>query len=201
MTKISDHQPRIVSSEAALERLMSGNRRFVDSKMNQPKQMHKRRMQLVDGQDPFAVILGCSDSRIPPEIIFDQGLGDLFVVRVAGNVAGRMFLGSLEYAVEHLHIPLILVLGHSGCGAVTATASENELPGELPALATAIQPALDEAKSLHGDLIENTAKINAKRVSETIRYSLPILSKAVQSERLKVMPAYYSLDTGKVDLL
>jgi carbonic anhydrase len=129
MTKISDHQPRIVSSEAALERLMSGNRRFVDSKMNQPKQMHKRRMQLVDGQDPFAVILGCSDSRIPPEIIFD------------------------------------------------------------------------EAKSLHGDLIENTAKINAKRVSETIRYSLPILSKAVQSERLKVMPAYYSLDTGKVDLL
>lgn len=199
--EMSHYKMEMITSDIALERLKSGNRRFVESKMNHPERMQECRMQLLEGQHPFAVIVGCSDSRVPPEIIFDQGLGDLFVVRVAGNVAGRMVLGSLEYAVEHLYIPLIVVLGHAGCGAVAATASGTKLSGELPVLTAAIQPALDEARALPGDLIENTAKINAKRVAGKISQSIPILSDAVQTGKLRVLPAFYNLDTGKVDLL
>lgn len=196
-----NHKSAMATSEIALERLMEGNKRFVESKMNPSERMDECRLRLLGGQNPFAVILGCSDSRVPPELIFDQGPGELFVVRVAGNIAGRMVMGSIEYAVEHLRIPLILVLGHTDCGAVTATAAGNPLPGELPVLAAAIQPALDEARALQGDLIENTAKINAKLVSEKISRTGPIISSAVRSGTLKVMPAFYRLDTGEVDLL
>jgi carbonic anhydrase len=191
----------MITMDQALERLLAGNKRFVGSRMTHPRQNDASRVDLIQGQRPFAVILGCSDSRVPPEIIFDQGLGDLFVIRVAGNGLAPMVLGSLEYAVEHLHVPLILVLGHSLCGAVTAAAQEADLPGELPAVTRGLQPALEQARNMPGDLIENTARIHARLVAEKISHSAPILSKWVESGRGRVLPAFYGLDTGKVEVL
>jgi len=189
------------NADQALERLMAGNKRYVAAQQVHPHQTPERCIELRDGQYPFAVILGCADSRVPPEVIFDQGLGDLFVIRVAGNVLDDLVLGSIEYAVAHLHTPLIVVLGHSKCGAVGATVGGGKLEGHLPSLAAAIQPAAERVKDLSGDLVDNVVRANAKMVVEQLEASEPVLSELVDAGKLKVVAARYDLDTGEVELL
>ena len=162
----------------------------------------KRREELANSQHPFAVVLGCADSRVPPEIVFDQGLGDLFVVRVAGNVIDDHALGSIEYAVDHLSVRLIVVLGHQRCGAVKAAkdtiAAKTKAPAHIESLVTAIRPAVEA--TVHDDL-ETTVKANVKDVGQALRSSTPILKPKVDSGDLRVVDAYYSLDTGSVTFL
>jgi carbonic anhydrase len=159
----------------------------------------KRRAELTKSQHPFAVVVGCSDSRVPPEIVFDQGLGDLFVVRVAGNVIDDHSLGSAEYAVDHLAVRLIVVLGHQRCGAVKAAketiAAKTKAPAHIQSLVTAIQPAVEATVK---DDLEATVEANVKNVTQALRSSVPILKPKVDSGELKVVGAYYSLDTGSV---
>lgn len=186
------------TADQALQRLLAGNQRYVAARQEHPDQAPARRAELSGGQQPFAIILGCADSRVPPEVIFDQGLGALFVVRVAGNVVDNVVLGSIEYAAAHLHTPLIVVLGHSKCGAIEATIAGGELEGHLPDLAAAIQPAVDQAKSLPGDPLDNAVVANATMVAERLRSAEPVLSELVCAGKLKVIAAKYDLDTGVV---
>jgi len=190
-----------LSSEQALKRLLAGNARYVKSGLRHPRQTTERRIELRGGQRPFAVILGCSDSRVPPEVIFDQGLGDLFVVRVAGNIIDPVVLGSIEYAASHLHTPLIMVLGHSQCGAVTAAVSDEDLKGNASIVAAGIRPALKHIKKTSGDIINDTARENAKMVSGQLKDSNPILADLLHRNMLKTVSAFYDLDTGVVEIL
>jgi carbonic anhydrase len=195
-----------VSPDEALRRLMDGNLRFVAAKPAQERQgakLVKRRTELANGQSPFAVVVCCSDSRVPPELVFDQTLGDIFVVRTAGEVVDPVALGSVEYAVEHLGSSLIVVLGHQRCGAVSAAvagAAATE-PGHIPDVLKAIQPAVDQVKGKPGDAVDNAVRAQALDVARQLQTSGPIISKRVQSHELKVVGAYYDLDTGKVELL
>jgi carbonic anhydrase len=190
-----------LSADEALARLMAGNERYVHNRQQRPNQSLARRRELTTGQRPFAVILGCSDSRVPPELVFDQGLGDLFVTRVAGNIAADTQLGSIEYAVAHLHTRLIVVLGHEKCGAVAA-AVQGVMPlGNLRAVLLAIQPSVEATRSLAGDKVHNCVLANAQRVARQIRESDPVLRKLTQKEGVKVVAADYALDSGKVTLL
>jgi carbonic anhydrase len=184
-----------------LQRLIEGNKRFSLSKQSHPNQNRERRQEIVKGQRPFAVIVGCSDSRIPPEIIFDQGLGDLFVVRVAGNIVDDVALGSIEYAVDHLGTKLIVVLGHSKCGAVTATVQGGDVRGHVESIVQAIKPAIDIARNLPGNLTDNTIKANARLVTSQIQSSQPILSEMVQHDKIAVVSAYYDIESGEVHIL
>ena len=162
-------------------------------------QAAKRRAELTKSQHPFAVIVSCSDSRVPPEIVFDQRLGDLFVLRVAGNVINDESLGSIEYAVDHLAVRLIVVLGHQRCGAVKAAkdtiAAKGEAPGHIQSLVTAIKPAVEA--TVNRDL-DATIEANVKDVVQVLRTSAPILKPKVDSGELRVIGANYSLDTGSV---
>ncbi|MDY6972813.1 MAG: carbonic anhydrase [Thermodesulfobacteriota bacterium] len=198
---MDDVLKRNMPGEKELGRLMAGNRRYVTSRLGHPNQTAERRAELRDGQQPFAVILGCSDSRVPPEVIFDMGLGDLFVVRVAGNIIDDVVLGSIEYAASHLQTPLVMVLGHSNCGAIEASVSGGDMDGHLPSLLAAISPAVDEVMDQPGDIVNNAARLNAKMVSDQLRCSIPILSDLVHRGLLKIVPAYYDLGTGAVALL
>src|SRR5436189_2626352 len=159
----------------------------------------KRRAELTKSQHPFAIVLGCADSRVPPEIAFDQGLGDLFVVREAGNVIDDHSVGSIEYSVDHLAVRLIVVLGHQRCGAVKAAketiAAKGKAPGHIESLVKAIRPAVEA--TVNGD-VEATTEANVKNVVQALRTSTPILKPKVDSGELKVVGAYYSLDTGTV---
>ncbi len=165
-------------------------------------QAAKRRAELTKSQHPFAIIVSCSDSRVPPEIVFDQGLGDLFVLRVAGNVIDDHSLGSIEYAVDHLAVRLIVVLGHQRCGAVKAAketiAAKGKAPAHIQSLVTAIKPAVEA--TVHGDL-EATVEANVKNVTQALRSSPPILKPKVDSGEVRVIGAYYNLDTGAVSFL
>ncbi|MBW1765830.1 MAG: carbonic anhydrase [Deltaproteobacteria bacterium] len=189
-----------LNSKAALAKLMSGNKRYVMAKQLHSNLTSERRAELKDGQCPIAIILGCSDSRVPPELIFDQGLGDLFVVRVAGNILDNVVLGSIEYAASHLGTSLVMILGHSKCGAIEATAARGRMEGHLPCLAAAIQPSLDEVKDKPGDLINNAAKENAKMIGQKL-LSEPILAARANAGKLRVVAAFYDLDTGVVEVI
>jgi carbonic anhydrase len=190
-----------VSADDALSRLMAGNQRYVRHKEQHPDESPARRKELVGGQSPFAVVLGCADSRVSPELLFDQGLGDLFVIRVAGNIVDDAILGSIEYAVEHLGTKLIVVLGHEKCGAVSAAVEGGEAAGHLKALVTAIRPSVEATASDAGDKVHNCVIANARRVARQIRESQPILKEYVERKGLKVVAADYPLDTWKVSLL
>src|SRR5207244_2094131 len=167
-----------------------------------PGQTTERRTDLVKTQHPFATILSCSDSRVPPEIVFDQGLGDLFIVRVAGNVINDEGLGSIEYSVDHLGTRLILVLGHQSCGAVKAAketiAAKGKAPAHIQSLVNAIRPAVEA--TMNSDL-EATVKANVKDVVQALRTSTPILKPQIDSGAVRVIGGYYSLDTGSVTFL
>ena len=185
----------------ALQKLIEGNKRFTLSKQSRPNQNKERRQELAKGQKPFAVIVGCSDSRVPPEIIFDQGLGDLFVIRVAGNIVDDVGLGSIEYAVDHLGTQLIVVLGHSKCGAVTAALQGGTPHGHVGNIMEAIKPAIDVAKDLPGNLTDNTIKANARLVASQIQSSQPILSELAHLDRIAIVSAYYDIENGEVHIL
>jgi carbonic anhydrase len=218
-----------VAPAEAISKLKEGNGRFTAGNMQHPhesgdersymatnsyenagmtflgmsaEQAAKRRTELAKSQHPFAIIVSCSDSRVPPELVFDQGIGDLFVLRVAGNVINDESLGSIEYAVDHLAVRLILVLGHQRCGAVKAAretiAAKGKAPGHIESLVTAIKPAVE---STVNDDLDATIKANVKHVVDALRSSKPILKAKVDSGDVKVMGGYYSLDTGTVTFL
>ena len=190
-----------IAADEALAKLAAGNQRYSQHREQHPDESLARRRELAAGQHPFAVVLSCADSRVPPELIFDQGLGDLFVIRVAGNIAAGDDLGSIQYAVEHLHTKLIVVLGHEKCGAVSAAVEGANESGHLNDLLSAIQPSVQETRDLPGDKIHNCVVANARRVARQIRESEPVLKDLIQKEEVRVVAADYALDTGVVTIL
>jgi len=188
-----------MTTKDPIELLLEGNKRYVEGKSIHPNQGSSKRTELSSGQKPFAVILGCSDSRVPPEILFDQGIGDLFVIRVAGNIVDDVVLGSIEYAVEHLGTKLVVILGHSKCGAVKATVKGGEAHGHIWSIANIIMPAVEKARGQQGDIVENAIKNNMEMTIEKIKSSEPILTKAVKEGRVKVIGAYYDIESGVVE--
>ena len=194
-------QPAVAPTEA-ISKLKEGNGRYTGGNLQHPGQTAERRTELANTQHPFATIVSCSDSRVPPEIVFDQGLGDLFIVRVAGNVINDEGLGSIEYSVDHLGTRLILVLGHQSCGAVKAAretiAAKGKAPGHIESLVAAIKPAV--AATAKDDL-DTTVKANVRNVVQALRSSTPILKAKVDSGDIRVIGGYYSLDTGAVTFL
>lgn len=181
--------------------LLSGNHRFVSGSNTHPNQSPERRQELAKGQNPKAIIVTCSDSRVVPEIIFDQGLGDLFVVRTAGHIVDDVAVASIEYAAHHLEVPLIVVMGHQYCGAVKAAL---EGAGGLGHLDCLIHPILqnigqDSTKPEHARL-DKTVRLNAKKITEQLKTSQPILAAMFEKGELSIVPAYYSIDSGVVDM-
>ncbi len=196
-----------ISADEALKILQDGNARYLEGKPRYPHQGPERRaLTAGQGQHPLAALLSCSDSRVPVELIFDQGLGDLFVVRVAGNAAATDEIGSLEYAVEHLHTPLLVVLGHSQCGAVTAVLENVKLPGSIPALLAPIRAAVARARVENpgavGDaLLEAAIKDNVWQSMEDLLQKSPLIKAGVKAGKTKLVGAFYELDTGRVQWL
>jgi carbonic anhydrase len=199
-TMAATHGPA-VSGDVAQQKLLDGNKQYVETRLSYPNQKAERRTEIAKGQHPFAAILSCADSRVPPEIIFDQGLGDLFVVRVAGNILDDTALASLEYAVDHFGVRFIMVLGHERCGAVEATLAGGEVPGHIGCLVKAIQPAADKTKDQPGDPVENAVRANVALVVQQLKSSAPILEELVKRGDLTVVGACYDLDDGTVAIL
>ncbi len=198
----SDSHPKNkVSAVDALKKLKDGNERFLQGKSNRPSQDLKRIKEVASQHEPFAVILGCSDSRVPIEIIFDHGLGDLFILRNAGQVTGHASWGSIEYAVELLGVNLIVVLGHSKCGAVTAACNVPEVPGHIVSLINAIKPAVEASSHMKGDRIDNAVRANVMIEVSNLKKLEPVLSKRVLSGKVKIIGAVYDVLTGKVEFL
>jgi carbonic anhydrase len=199
--------PSSPAADEALQRLLKGNQRFVHGATKNPRRAPADFRALAEGQRPVAVIMGCADSRVPPELLFDQGVGDLFVVRVAGNVVGGggVFVkGSIEYAVAELGVRLIMVLGHSSCGAVKAAIKHvddgDPLPGAIAELVNRIRPAVIKAKDMPGDRLANAISANVLLGVETLNNLDPIVRPAVSSGQAKVVGAVYDLRTGAVAL-
>ncbi|MBW4515092.1 MAG: carbonic anhydrase [Timaviella obliquedivisa GSE-PSE-MK23-08B] len=190
----------MLTPDEALIQLMEGNQRFVTKKRLNLHQNIARITEVATQQAPFAAILSCADSRVVPEIAFDQGIGDLFVVRVAGNIAVTEDTASEEYAVAMLGTPLLMVLGHERCGAVTAALKGGELPGVLSSLVLAIQPAVKASEGEPGDRLTNAVRANVRLQIQRLQTS-PIIASAVQAGKLKVVGGFYDLDTGTVDLV
>ncbi|HEY6418625.1 MAG TPA: carbonic anhydrase [Candidatus Binataceae bacterium] len=189
-----------VDAKQALRLLLEGNERFRASKMEHPLQTPARREELVKGQHPLAAILACSDSRTPPEILFDRGLGDLFVARVAGNVADQVVIETLDYAVTHLGVRLIMILGHTRCGAVIAAVLGHDEPGDVGPMLSELKPAVAAAKKMQGDQVDNTVRENVKLVVQNLSQSAE-LSAMVNSGELKIVGGIYDLESGKIKLL
>ena len=191
--------------DEALDRLMAGNARFVAGQSTHQDLSAERRTEIAQGQKPFATIPRCSDSRVPPNSVFDTGLGNLFVVRVAGNVADDVAIGSIEYAVEHLGARLIVVLGHEKCGAVDATLgavrSHSEAPGHIQSIVKAVTPAVERLAESPGDNLDAAIHANIKYVANQLAHSKPILDHEVEAGTVKIVGAYYDLESGKVELL
>lgn len=190
-----------VRARRALESLVEGNRRFTAARLTHPRRSPQRRHEVSASQEPIAAVLGCADSRVPPEVIFDQGLGDLFVVRIAGNVLDPAVVESIEYAAEHLGVPLVLILGHSCCGAVTAVASSRGMQERPSRLSEFIGPSIDDVAGEGGSLIEDACRANARRVARELASSTGTLASLVERGELEIVPAYYDLADGSVVLL
>ncbi|MEG3861448.1 carbonic anhydrase [Microcoleus sp. herbarium12] len=190
-----------ITPEAALKKLMRGNQRYIDQKRTFPDQSRSRITEVAKGQHPFATILACSDSRVTPEIIFDQGLGDLFDIRVAGNFLDDGVLGNMEYAALELGVPLLVILGHERCGAVKAALDGKAVPGHISTLVAAIKPAVDATKNQLGDAWDNAVRANVKMNVKKLKSASPILAEAVKAGKLKVVGARYDLDSGKVEII
>lgn len=189
-----------LTPEQALQELMQGNDRFVKRKRKNPHQTFTRLVEVAKGQKPFASILGCADSRVPAEIIFDQGFGDLFVCRVAGNIATPEETGSLEFGSFMLGSKVIMVLGHKRCGAIEATVKGAQVPGQIATLLAAIKPGIESVKNQPGDKLENACKANVLTQIEKLKTS-PILSQLLAEKKLIIVGGYYDLDTGRVTLI
>jgi carbonic anhydrase len=188
-----------ISWEESLSRLKEGNVRFTEDKLDGKLQNSSRRQELKDGQQPYAIVLSCADSRVVPELTFDTGLGELFVIRVAGNVANAESIASIEYAVAHLGVNLILVLGHESCGAVTAAIAGGDNGHNLNLLLAHIQPAIS---ATDGADVNTVVKKNAELTAGDLTDRSKILREAVETEkRLKIISGYYNLKSGTVDYL
>lgn len=188
-----------MSIEEVIQRLKDGNARFVEDHLDGKLQDSSRRQNLVGGQEPYAIILSCADSRVVPELAFDTGLGEIFVVRVAGNVANSSSVASIEYAVAHIGTPVIVVLGHQNCGAVTAAIAGGDNGYNLNHLLMHVTPAI--AASGADATVNDVVKKNAEFTVRELANRSAIISKALDEGKLKILPAYYNLDTGKVDFL
>lgn len=184
-----------------LDKLTQGNQRYVTSTTVCHEDWTAKRTALLENQKPFAVVVACSDSRVPPEIVFDQTLGDLFVVRVAGNVVDDFAIGSIEYGVNILGANLVLVLGHSNCGAVQAALKGMKFDNHIQEVLNEIQPAINAVKGESGDLLEKAIKANVKMVEEKLKSSKPLLAKLIEKGTLRISGAYYNLDSGKVEFI
>jgi len=195
------HAAEVLPAEAR-SRLIDGNLRFVSGCTQHPRQTPNRRTELANTQRPFAVVLGCSDSRTGPEILFDQGLGDLFVIRGAGNLVDDHTIGSIEYAVEHLHSRLIVVLGHERCGAIAAArdivAAKGHAEGHIESIVATIRPAVEATAGQDADA---TSKANIRNMVHAIETAEPMLKHMVEKGEVKVVGAYYDLDTGAATFL
>ncbi|MCC5625579.1 carbonic anhydrase [Nostoc sp. CHAB 5715] len=198
--EIPSTSPESLSPEAALQKLMEGNQRFVDHQPQYPDQSALRLQEVAQAQHPFATILSCADSRVPAEIVFDQGIGDIFDVRIAGNIATHEAIGSIEYAVVLLASPLLMVMGHERCGAVTAAVQNQSLLGDISTFVKAIKPAVEKVKSQSGDAVENAVVANVQYQIEQLKRS-QLLTEQVRSGKLKIVGGRYDLDTGRVTII
>jgi carbonic anhydrase len=201
----------VIPAAEALARLRTGNERFASDAANDSttRTNERRRSEVVAGQEPFAIILGCSDSRVPAEIVFDQGLGDLFVIRVAGNIVAPSQVGSVEFAAEQFRTRLVVVLGHSGCGAISATIDALERPQEehsrnlwsiVERIRPSVEPLLEtEPQGDRNTLIERAVRANIRASASQLRHGSPIVERLIERDGLLVVGAEYSLETGLVD--
>jgi carbonic anhydrase len=201
LADINPVHPNLVSANEAIKRLLDGNQRFIAQKRQYPDQSLERLRLVAKAQYPFAAILGCADSRVPTEIVFDQGLGDLFVVRVAGNVASDIAIGSLEYSTVVLGSQLIVVLGHKRCGAVTEAIKNEPLPGRIGFVVESIKPALTNVKWRTGNYSDDAVIANIQYQAEKLAKSSIILAKLLREGKLKIVGACYDIDTGKVNII
>jgi carbonic anhydrase len=194
----------VVSPDTSLKRLMEGNQRYLEGVARRHDFKHEREA-LAGGQNPYAAILSCADSRISPEYAFDTGRGDLFVCRVAGNFATEETVASLEYAIAVLGVPLILVLGHDACGAVDATIKSlkdgKPLPGHMPSLVTGLAPSVKAVAEQPGNVLDNAILQNVKDTVAKLKAATPILSAAVEQSKITVVGGIYRLKNGKVDMV
>ena len=188
-----------MTTEDVISRLKSGNSNFVSDKLDGKLNDSSRRDSLTGGQEPFAIVLSCADSRVVPELAFDTGLGELFVVRVAGNIANSSSIGSMEYAVAHCGTKVIVVLGHQSCGAVTAAVGGGDNGYNLNHLLSHITPAISAAGE--GASITDVIKKNAQMTAQELLHRSAIIRDGVENKGVKIVPAYYNLDSGKVDFL
>lgn len=191
-----------LSADEALTKLKEGNQRFVELHLKHPDSKKARRLEMLKGQHPFVVILSCSDSRVPPELIFDQGLGDIFEIRNAGNVLDEHVIGSIEYAVMHCGVKLIVIMGHQDCGAIAATLSGKSETKYIKSLEDSIQPAVENCKK-HGLNVnsDNVVKEHVMQDIEELMTQDTELVKYMKENNIKIIPAYYHLDSGRVDFL
>lgn len=191
-----------MTADKALMNLRQGNRRFAENRPVHPHQTREWRIGLSDGQHPFASILSCSDSRAVPEILFDQGIGDLFVVRIAGNIVDAAGRESLEYSATHLHVPLIVVLGHTSCGAVTIAVSAGGKKGDdSHPLLELLRPAVETSRGEPGDSVRNAVFANVRIGVDTLRRGSPVLRPLLENEKLRITGAVYDIGTGRVEWL
>lgn len=193
--------PPPISGKQALDVLLQGNHRFAGGHVPHLDRTVERRRDVARGQHPFAIILSCSDSRVPPELVFDQGLGELFVIRTAGNLADDIGLGSIEYAVHHWHCPILMVLGHSRCGAVSAAVEGGKREGFVQSIVQMIEPAVKSSAHLPGDKVQNAVAANARLVLNTLRTRSKAIHTADTSGKMRMVAAEYNLDTGIVTVL
>ncbi len=189
-----------LAPDLALAELMRGNQRFTDRQAKHPNQDLSRMLSVSKKQQPFAAILGCADSRVPLEIVFDRGIGDLFVARVAGNTATDEITGTLEYGTLVSGAKVVMVLGHKNCGAVRATIDNQAVPGKIGSLLTLIKPAVASTKSQSGDRLKNAVVANIKNQVDRLKSS-EVISKLITENKLKVVGGYYDLDNGMVTLI
>ena len=189
-----------ITPDKALQELLDGNERFAKRKRRNPDQTYSRLVEVAKGQKPFASILGCADSRVPSEIVFDQGLGDLFVCRIAGNIATTQQIGSLEFGSLVLGTKVIMVVGHKRCGAVQAAIKGDPVPGQIGSLLEAIKPSVESSKDQPGDKVENACKANVLAQVKKLKSS-SVLSELIKADKLKIVGGYYDLDTGEISIV
>lgn len=197
----AQEKPQPVSPDVALKRMLEGNKRFAQQKRQNPNQSILRLQETAMAQYPFASMLSCADSRVPAEIVFDQGLGDLFVVRLAGNVISPTAVGSLEFSTAVLGSQLIMVLGHERCGAVSAAVKGDPLPGRIGTFVEDIKPALARVKGKSGDAVANAVVANVQYQVELLKSTSVMLDQLIQEGKLKIVGGRYDLDTGEVTIV
>ena len=202
-----------VSADDALKRLMEGNQRYVNGESHFPRICPQTRVETAKEQRPFAVILGCSDSRVPAEIVFDQGIGDLFVIRTAGHRIDSLAIASVEYAVSQLDVRLVIVLGHQRCGAISAALDWHQSPeawkmdespvgiNHMPQLLEKLRDVVDRTRTLPGDHLDNAVRENIFTVIRRLKESSSVLQESMYLDKLKIVGAYYSLDKGTIQVL